>query len=88
MNIKPILFFVFFFAIIIFAYYYYDLFTKYVPIHYFAQIIIVLITIFTLFFPDILKKIKQGDDMDDIKSYVIQKYKKKHQAESDSDITL
>jgi len=77
MNIKALLFFAFFFGIVIFAYFYYDIFTKYIPIHYIANLIVVSIAIITLFFPDIIKKLRSGDDVDEIKSYIIEKYKKK-----------
>jgi len=77
MKFKAILFFMIFFGLIVFAYYQYEIFIKYIPVHRIAQLIIVLITIFTMFFPEIIKKLRDGEDYEDIKSYIIEKYKKK-----------
>lgn len=78
MSIKSILFFIFLFGFIIFGYFYYDIFIKYFPIHILINLFVVIIGICGLFFPQIVKKMKRGDDFEEIKNFVIQKYKKKH----------
>lgn len=77
MKLKAIIFFAVFFGLVIFAYYNYELFTRYIPVHIVAKSIIVLITVFTLFFPEIIKKLRSGEDYEEIKTYIIEKYKKK-----------
>jgi hypothetical protein len=77
MKIKAILFFAVFFGLIVFAYYQYESFIYYFPVHRIAQLIIILITVFTLFFPEIIKKLRNGEDYEEIKTYMIEKYKKK-----------
>jgi hypothetical protein len=36
-----------------------------------------LIGICGIFFPQIMKKLREGEDMENIKSFIIEKYKKK-----------
>ena len=77
MSYKSIFFFSILFAILLFGYFYYDLFLKYFPIHILINFIVVIIGVLTLFFPEIIKKLKNGENMNDIKKYMIAKYKKK-----------
>jgi len=77
MNYKSIIFFVLLFGIIIFGYYYYELFSKYFPINIVIKVFLLLIGICGIFFPQIMKKLREGEDMENIKSFIIEKYKKK-----------
>jgi hypothetical protein len=77
MSYKPILFFIFIFCIILFGYFYYELFNKYFPINIFIKNILLLIGICGFFFPQIIKEIMEGEDMENIKLFIIKKYKKK-----------
>lgn len=77
MSYKSIIFFAFIFAIIIFGYFYYDTFTKYFPIHILIKLFLLIIGICGIFFPQIIKKLRDGDDMENIKEFIIEKYKKK-----------
>ncbi len=77
MSYKSILFFIFLFGIIIFGYFYYETFTKYFPINIFIKMFILFIGICGIFFPQIIKKLREGEDMENIKSFIIEKYKKK-----------
>lgn len=77
MSIKSIIFFTILFGIIIFGYFYYDYFLKVFPINIVINIFVIGIGLVALFFPQIMKKIKSGDDIDDIKNYIIEKYKRK-----------
>lgn len=77
MSIKSILFFVLLFGLVIFGYFYYDTFLKYFPINIAINLFVVIIGIFGLFFPQIIKKMRNGDDFDEIKEFIIDKYRKK-----------
>jgi RsiW-degrading membrane proteinase PrsW (M82 family) len=77
MSYKSIIFFAFIFSIIIFGYFYYDTFTKYFPIHILIKLFLLLIGICGIFFPQIIKKLREGEDMENIKEFIIEKYKKK-----------
>ena len=77
MSYKSILFFAFLFGIILFGYFYYDIFIKYFPINIFIKIFLLGIGICGIFFPQIIKKLREGEDMENIKSFIIEKYKKK-----------
>jgi hypothetical protein len=77
MSIKSILFFVLLFGIVIFGYFYYDIFLKYFPINIVINLFVVIIGIFGIFFPQIIKKMNNGDDYDEIKEFIIDKYSKK-----------
>lgn len=77
MSYKSILFFIFLFGIIIFGYFYYDIFTKYIPINIFINLFVVTLGLLGIFFPHILKKFRSGEDIDNIKEFIIEKYKKK-----------
>ena len=76
MSYKSILFFMVLFGIIIFGYFYYETFTKYFPINIFIKVFLLFIGICGLFFPQITKKLREGEDMENIKSFIIEKYKK------------
>jgi len=77
MSYKSILFFIFLFGIIVFGYFYYETFIKYFPINIFIKIFLLFIGICGIFFPQVVKKFREGEDMEDIKSFIIDKYKKK-----------
>jgi len=77
MSYKSIIFFAVLFGIIIFGYFYYETFTRYFPIHLLIKLFIVIIGIIGIFFPNIIKKLRDGEDIEDIKSFIIDKYKRK-----------
>jgi len=77
MSYKSILFFLVLFGIILFGYFYYDTFLKYFPINSFIKIFILIIGLFGIFFPHIISKFKEGEDIENIKEYIIEKYKRK-----------
>jgi len=77
MSYKSILFFMVLFGIIVFGYFSYETFTRYFPIHLLIKLFIVIIGICGIFFPNIIKKLREGEDMEDIKSFIIDKYKRK-----------
>jgi hypothetical protein len=77
MSYKSILFFIFLFGIIVFGYFYYDIFIKYFPINILIKVFLLVIGICGIFFPQIIKKLREGEDMENIKSFIIEKYKKK-----------
>ena len=77
MSIKSIIFFIIIFGIILFGYFSYDTFLKYFPINVLINFFVVIIGICGIFFPQIIKKFRSGDDIDEIKDYIIEKYKKK-----------
>jgi hypothetical protein len=77
MSYKSILFFISLFGIILFGYFYYDIFIKYFPINIIIKLFILVIGICGIFFPQIIKKLREGEDMENIKSFIIEKYKKK-----------
>jgi predicted ABC-type exoprotein transport system permease subunit len=62
MSYKSIFFFIIIFGIIIFGYFHYDKFLKYFPIHILINVVVVLIGLCTLFFPNIIQKMKNGDE--------------------------
>jgi hypothetical protein len=78
MSYKSIIFFLLLFGLLVFCYFYYDWFLKFFPIHIIINFIVVLIGICGIFFPHIINKLKSGDDLDDIKEYIIKKYQKKN----------
>ena len=69
---KPYLFFGIIISIILIFYYFFDKIRPYLPI----KVIIILIGIISIFFPEIIKKIKEGYHTSDIKNYIYKKYKK------------
>jgi flagellar motor component MotA len=77
MSIKSIIFFSVIFGFIIFGYFYYERFLQIFPIHIIIKLFIVIIGIFAIFFPQIIKKLRDGEDMEEIKEFIIEKYKKK-----------
>ena len=76
-SYKSIIFFSFLFGFIIFGYLYYDTFIRYFPINIPIQFFILIIGICSIFFPTIIKKLRDGDDIENIKEYIIKTYKKK-----------
>jgi hypothetical protein len=76
-SIKSIIFFIIIFSIIIFGYFYYETFSYYFPISNFIKVFILFIGITAFFFPQIIKKLRDGEDVEDIKNYIIEKYQKK-----------
>jgi hypothetical protein len=77
MSIKSIIFFAILFGIIIFGYFYYETFLYYFPINRAIQFFIIIIGLFAIFFPTIIKKFRDGEDIENIKDHIIEKYKKK-----------
>ena len=77
MSIKSILFFSVIFGFIIFGYFYHERFLQIFPIHIIIKLFIVIIGVFSIYFPQIIKKLRNGDDIDEIKTFIIKKYKKK-----------
>jgi hypothetical protein len=77
MSYKSILFFTILFGIILFGYFYYDIFIKYFPINIVIKVVILIFGLSALFFPTIIKKYKDGENFENIKKYIIEKYKKK-----------
>jgi len=77
MSYKSILFFIILFGFILFGYFHYDTFLKYFPINTFIKCFILIIGIFGIFFPHLISKIKEGEDIENIKEYIIEKYKRK-----------
>lgn len=77
MSYKSIIFFIILFGIILFGYFYYDLFTKYIPLNIFIKCIFLTIGLIGIFIPNIITKLKDGEDIENIKTYIINKYKKK-----------
>jgi hypothetical protein len=76
-NIKPFIFFGIIFAIILVGYFNYSLFSKYIPLGNFIKFFLVILGIGSLFFPQIISKLRSGEDIDNIKDFIIEKYKKK-----------
>jgi hypothetical protein len=76
-SYKSIIFFSVLFGIIIFGYLYYDIFIKYFPINVPIKFFLLLLGICGIFFPAIIKKLRDGEDIENIKEYIIKKYKKK-----------
>ena len=77
MSIKSIIFFAILFGIIIFGYFYYDTFSYYFPINRAIQFFIVTLGLFAIFFPTVVKKFRDGEDIENIKDHIIEKYRKK-----------
>ena len=77
MSIKSNIFFLVLFGLIIFGYFYYETFLQYFPINRCIQIFIVVIGISAFFFPSVIQKLRDGEDMDNIKKHIIEKYQKK-----------
>ena len=77
MSYKPIIFFIILFLIILVIYFYYDSFLRYFPIHIIINFFILVIGLLGFFFPEIIKMFRSGVDLENIKEYIIDKYKKK-----------
>ena len=77
MNIKPVIFFIILFGILLFGYFQYNVFIQYFPINILISSILLIIGVLTVFFPDIMRKFKEGEDFENIKEFIIDKYKKK-----------
>jgi len=78
MSYKSIIFFAVIFGIILFGYFYYETFSKYCPLNIFIKGGILILGICGIFFPQIIKKLRAGEDIENIKEYIIEKYKKKY----------
>ena len=76
-SIKSIIFFAIIFGIILFGYFNYELFSRYFPINIGIKLFMVGIGIIGFFIPQIISKLKAGDDYANIKEFIIEKYKKK-----------
>ena len=77
MSYKSILFFILLFSFLLFGYFYYETFLKYFPINNFIKFFILILGLFSIFIPNIINKMKQGEDFENIKEYIIKKYKRK-----------
>jgi hypothetical protein len=77
MSYKPIIFFIILFLIIIFVYFNYEAFLKYFPIHFIIKILVLIIGLLGFFFPELIKMFRSGEDFENIKEYIIEKYKQK-----------
>jgi predicted ABC-type exoprotein transport system permease subunit len=77
MSYKSILFFLLLFGFLIFGYFYYDIFLKIFPISNFIKFFILVLGLISIFVPNIITKIKEGEDFANIKEFIIKKYKKK-----------
>lgn len=77
MNIKPFIFFGIIFLFILYGFFYYDNFIKYFPIHIIIKIFVLLLGLLAMFVPHIIKKFRDGDNIDEIKLFIINKYGKK-----------
>jgi len=79
-NIKPFIFFGIIFAIILVGYFNYNLFIQYIPIGNFIKFFVLILGIGALFFPQIISKLKSGEDYENIKEFIIEKYTKKEKS--------
>jgi hypothetical protein len=77
-NIKPFIFFGIIFGIILVVYFNYELFSKYIPIGNLIKFFLIILGIGTLFFPQIFSKLRSGEEIDNIKEFIIKKYSKKN----------
>jgi hypothetical protein len=77
MSYSSIIFFIILFGLIIYCYFYYETFLKYFPIHNIINFFVIIIAISGFFFPNIIKMFREGEDTENIKKYIIEKYKKK-----------
>jgi hypothetical protein len=76
-SYKSIFFFTILFAILLFGYFNYELFNRYIPVNTTIKIFLLIIGICGIFFPDIIKMLREGYDMKDIQYFIVQKYGKK-----------
>ena len=76
MNIKAILFFSIIFFILFYLYFSYNS-LNFFPFESSIKFIVLIIGIIGIMFPNILNMIKDGDDNNSIKKYIINKYKNK-----------
>ena len=77
MSYKSIIFFVILFGIILFGFFYYDIFIKYCPIHNIIKLFVFILCISSFFFPQVVKMFREGEDIDTIKDFIIEKYSPK-----------
>jgi len=77
MSYKSIIFFIIIFGIIIFGYFYYETFIRFFPLPVIISSFMIIVGICGFFFPNIINKLKEGEDYENIKEYIIEKYKKK-----------
>ncbi len=77
MSWKSILFFLIVFGILIFGYYCYDTFLYYFPIHWVFKFFFAIAGLLAILFPMVIQKIKAGYNMDDVKNFMIKKYKRR-----------
>ena len=78
MSHKAIFFFIILFGIILFGYFQFELFQKYFPINYLIKFIIGIVALLAIFFPHFINKWKEADNMEEVKEFLIDKYKKKN----------
>ncbi len=77
MSYKSIIFFVIIFGVIIFGYFYYETFIRFFPLPVIISSFMVIVGLCSFFFPNIISKLREGEDYENIKEYIIEKYKKK-----------
>jgi hypothetical protein len=76
MNIKAILFFSTIFFILFYLYFSYNSLTFF-PFESSIKFIVLILGIIGIMFPNIINMIKEGEDNNSIKKYIINKYKNK-----------
>ena len=76
MNIKAIVFFLILFIILFYLYFSYNS-MNYFPLENSIKFIVLIIGIIGIMFPNIIELVKEGKDNDDIKKYILKKYKQK-----------
>lgn len=77
MSYKSVGFFIFLFSILILIFFNYDYIVSIIPITKYINFIVVIIGICGIFFPHLISKLKKGDDFEEIKEFLIEKYRKK-----------
>ena len=77
MSYKSILFFLFLFGLLLFGFFQYETFLYYFPIHRLIQCFVCMIALLAIFFPHVIQKIKEGENIEEIQQFIIEKYKKK-----------
>lgn len=77
MNYKGILFFTVIFIFLFYIYFQYDKITQYFPFENYIKFIVLIIGIIGIFMPQIISMVRDGKTNEEIKKFMIDKYKKK-----------
>ena len=77
LSVKSIIFFSVIFGIIIYGYFNYEIFSQYFPVSVLIKLFILILGLAGIFFPQIIRKLRDGEEYDNIKDFIIEKYKKK-----------